>query len=117
MIVSDVTPGPRWVNACELPSSCEKCKVEQGPTRSRHLTIADLHRKGHKADRFRNSALNDPESLSVSSQSSVRFVILGHLTKPRAHKAWLNCERFSKESNTFTIANGAHWPFGTFAVT
>lgn len=77
MIVSDVTPAPRWVNACELPSSCEKCKAEQDPMRARHFMIADLHRKGHKADRFRIAALNDPESLSVGSQSSVRFVIPG----------------------------------------
>ncbi len=44
--------------------------------RSRHFMNADFHRKGHKADRFRN-ALDDAESLSVSSQSSVRFVIPG----------------------------------------
>ena len=34
----------------------------------------DSHKKGHKADRCKNAALNDPESLSVSSQSSVWFV-------------------------------------------
>ena len=42
--------------------------------RSRHFMNADFHRKGHTADRCKNAALNDPESLNVSSQSSVWFV-------------------------------------------
>jgi len=65
IIVFDVTPAPRWANACELPLSCAQCKAEQDPMPSRHFMNADFHRKGHKADRFRNAALNDPESLSV----------------------------------------------------